>query len=73
LFNPVAPLLAPPLATGSALAMRRDHTVVWNHNRDSFWMKDDFLNLRANLKVKIDNFRRMVASQHSRSRIGHGL
>ena len=52
-------------AFGRELAMRRDRSVVWNHNKASFWLKDDFRNLRANLETKISNFRQSCTDENA--------
>lgn len=52
-------------AFGRELAMRRDRSVVWNHNKSSYWLNDDFKNLRTNLEAKIGNFRRTCIAENA--------
>ncbi len=52
-------------AFGRELAMRRDRSVVWNHNKSSYWLNDDFKNLRTNLEAKIGNFRSTCIAENA--------
>lgn len=42
---------------GHEFAMRKDRGAFWNHNRSTYWLKDDMAALRANVAEKAENFR----------------
>lgn len=50
---------------GHHIALRTDLTVMWNHNRGQYWLANEFAALRANLDVKIGNFRRACRSENA--------
>jgi hypothetical protein len=50
-------LLTVKSANGHVVVARKDRGAVWNHNKGEYWLKDDYLLLRANMDWKIGNFR----------------
>jgi hypothetical protein len=52
------------------IALRTDLTAMWNHNRGPYWLADECAALRANLDVKIENFRQACRSENAVFLIG---
>ncbi len=42
---------------GHRIAVRKDLSALWNHNRGPYWLDNDFAALRGNLESKVGNFR----------------
>lgn len=48
--------------SGHHIAYNRRYRSLWNHEKNAYWLDDDYANLRRHLERRVDNFRNAMQS-----------